>query len=54
MQNDTISDAMRALRLTGALFFRVQLRPPYSVTSQGVEEMLKEHAPSPPARAPTR
>ena len=45
MQNDTISDAMRAVRLTGALFFRVQLRAPYSVTSLGVDEMIKEHAP---------
>ena len=45
MQNDAISDAMRALRLKGALFFRVQLRPPYSVTSVGVEQMLMEHAP---------
>ena len=45
MQNDTISDAMRAVRLTGALFFRVQLRPPYSVTALGVDEMVKQLAP---------
>ena len=36
---------MRAVRLTGALFFRVQLRPPYSVTAMGVDELRAEHAP---------
>ena len=45
MQNDTISDAMRAVRLTGALFFRVQLRPPYSVTAMDGDQLLEQHAP---------
>ncbi len=45
MQNDTISDAMRAVRLTGALFFRVQLRPPYSVTAMDGDQLLEQYAP---------
>ena len=45
MQNDTISDAMRAVRLTGALFFRVQLRAPYPVTAMDGDQLLEQFAP---------
>lgn len=36
---------MRAVRLRGGLFFRVQLSPPYAVTAMGVEEIMGQFAP---------
>jgi AraC-like DNA-binding protein len=45
MHTDPLSDVMRAVRLSGGLFFRVELRPPYAVAAMGVDEIVRVIAP---------
>lgn len=33
MQSDTLSAVLRAVHLTGSMFFRVRLSPPYAITA---------------------
>ena len=45
MNTDTLSDVLSAVRLSGGMFFRVQVREPYAVGASGVAEVLEAHAP---------
>jgi len=39
MPSDALSDVLRCIRLSGGLFFRVELSAPFAVTSMGHEEL---------------
>lgn len=45
MHRDTLSDVLSEIRLTGGMFFRVRLRPPFAVSADGVDQIAAEHAP---------
>jgi AraC-like DNA-binding protein len=45
MSSDTLSDVLRVVRLSGGMFFRVQLRAPYAITALDAETMLANFAP---------
>lgn len=45
MPDDALSAVLRAVHLSGSLFFRARLRPPYAVTASGVDEIIEEYAP---------
>lgn len=42
---DALSDLLRAFRVSGSMFFRARLRAPYAVTADGVDEVIRAHAP---------
>ena len=45
MHADTLSEVLRAIRLTGGMFFRARLRAPYAVTPMDAQQMLATFAP---------
>ena len=45
MQTDPLSDVLRVLRLSGGMFFRVNLSAPFGISAMGAETMLKTFAP---------
>ncbi len=45
MPADTLSAVLGAVRLSGGMFFRVELRAPYAVTALGVEDIIASYAP---------
>jgi AraC-like DNA-binding protein len=45
LHSDALSEVLRAVRLSGGMFFRVRLRAPYAVTSLDAETMLATFAP---------
>ncbi len=45
MQTDTLSDVLRALRLSGGMFFRVRLTAPFGITAMDSQTMLHAFAP---------
>ncbi|MFT7520264.1 MAG: AraC-like DNA-binding protein [Kiritimatiellia bacterium] len=45
MQTDPLSDVLRVLRLSGGMFFRVNLSAPFGISAMGAETMLDTFAP---------
>lgn len=45
MPSDALSEVLRAVRLSGSMFFRVRLSSPYAVTALGVEGIVQKYAP---------
>ncbi|MEZ4503751.1 MAG: AraC family transcriptional regulator [Dehalococcoidia bacterium] len=45
MPTDALSEVLRAVRLSGSMFFRLRLRSPFAVTALGVQEVIDQFAP---------
>lgn len=45
MQTDALSDVLRVLNLSGGMFFRVRLRPPYAIIAKDADAMRQAFAP---------